>query len=148
MICDSKGVHDDDVSFQHNYKITWGMPHVSLLDHGREVQLSIDKYSGAGFRSKLDYVSGFFQMRLKIPNKDSRGVVTAFYLTSRAYNGVGGIHDELDYEFLGNNGRPYTLQTNIFASDKGGREQRFNLWFDPTMDFHTYGILWNQHQIV
>ncbi|RHN45816.1 putative xyloglucan:xyloglucosyl transferase [Medicago truncatula] len=87
-------------------------------------------------------------MRIKIPTKDSLGVVTAFYLTSKAFAHLGGKHDEIDFEFLGNKGGPYTLQTNVFASDEGGREQRHSLWFDPTIDFHTYGILWNQHQIV
>ncbi|KAI4354350.1 hypothetical protein L6164_003220 [Bauhinia variegata] len=138
-----------DVSFQQNYKIIWGAKHhIFFPNHGREVLLLMDKSSGAGFRSKLDYASGFFQMKIKIPKKDSRGIVTAFYLASKADNGFKGSHDELDFEFLGNNGEPYVLQTNIFARDAGGREQRLNLWFDPTTDFHTYGILWNQHQIV
>ncbi|XP_027353287.1 xyloglucan endotransglucosylase/hydrolase protein 2-like [Abrus precatorius] len=138
-----------DVSFQQNYKVVWGKHHVFFLDHGREVQLLIDRASGAGFRSKLDYASGFFQMKIKIPNKDSRGVVTAFYLTSTVYKHLGAKHDEIDFEFLvGNNREPYVLQTNVFANDEGGREQRLSLWFDPTIDFHTYGILWNQHQIV
>ncbi|CAL0302781.1 unnamed protein product [Lupinus luteus] len=147
MICGSKAF---DVRFQQNYKVTWGNHHhVFFVDHGREVQLSIDKTSGAGFQSKLDYASGFFQMRIKIPNKDCRGIVTAFYLSSKAYDEhLGRNHDEIDFEFLGNNGEPYTLQTNIFARDEGGREQRIHLWFDPTINFHTYGILWNQHQIV
>ncbi|KAK7373623.1 hypothetical protein VNO80_07038 [Phaseolus coccineus] len=138
----------DEVSFQQNYRVVWGNHHVFFLQHGREVQLSIDKTSGAGFRSKLEYASGFFHMRIKIPNKDSRGVVTAFYLTSTVYEGMGEKHDEIDFEFLGNNGEPHMLQTNIFANDEGGREQRHSLWFDPTIDFHTYGLLWNQHQIV
>ena len=43
---------------------------------------------------------------------------------------------------------PYTLQTNVFAKDSGGREERVNLWFDPTADFHTYQLLWNRHHIV
>lgn len=50
--------------------------------------------------------------------------------------------------FLGCDGPPFKLQTNVFANDNGGREQRINLWFDPTQDFHKYGILWKDNQIV
>lgn len=83
-------------------------------------------------------------MRIKLPDKDSAGVVTAFYLTSDTSK-----HDELDFEFLGNKqGKPITLQTNVFSNGKGDREQRTLLWFDPTADFHTYKILWNQYHIV
>lgn len=61
----------------------------------------------------------------------------------------GNKHDELDFEFLGNReGKPISLQTNVFAGGVGNREQRVILWFDPSADFHNYRILWNQHQIV
>ncbi|KAL8225013.1 hypothetical protein R6Q57_017570 [Mikania cordata] len=101
-------------------------------------------FIGAGFGSKSFFGSGFFQMRIKLPDKDSAGVVTAFYLNSNA-----GIHDELDFEFLGNkHGKPIVLQTNVFAHGLGGREQRTLLWFDPSADFHYYKLLWNPYQIV
>ncbi|KAE8668770.1 Xyloglucan endotransglucosylase/hydrolase protein 2 [Hibiscus syriacus] len=136
-----------NVSFDKNYHITWGNSHVKSINQGNQIDLLMDQSSGAGFESNVGYGSGFFQIKVKLPQKDFSGVVVAFYLTSDI-NGKGGNHDELDFEFLGSDGPPFTLQTNVFADDAGGREQRFHLWFDPTSDFHTYGILWNQHQIV
>ncbi|PON70827.1 Xyloglucan endotransglucosylase/hydrolase [Parasponia andersonii] len=134
----------DNTSFDQNYQVTWGFDHVLSSNQGREIQLSMDKSSGAGFESKLSYGSGFFNLWIKLPDRDSAGVITAYYLTS-----IGDKHDELDFEFLGNReGKPYTLQTNVFANGHGNREQRTLLWFDPTADYHTYAILWNLHQIV
>ncbi|XP_022861694.1 putative xyloglucan endotransglucosylase/hydrolase protein 1 [Olea europaea var. sylvestris] len=85
---------------------------------------------------------------MKIPSKNTKGILTTFFLTSAIPNQPVKNHDELDFEFLGSNDKGYALNTNVFANDFGGREQQFRLWFDPTADFHTYEILWNQKQIV
>ncbi|XP_010440647.2 PREDICTED: putative xyloglucan endotransglucosylase/hydrolase protein 1, partial [Camelina sativa] len=142
-----RGINIDvnqEASFDENYVVTWGQDHVSKLNQNKEVQLSMDHNSGSGFESKNHYGSGFFQMRIKLPQKDSAGIVTAFYLTSK-----GNIQDEVDFEFLGNReGKPIIVQTNVFTKGQGNREQRFVLWFDPTEDFHAYGILWNPYHIV
>jgi len=37
---------------------------------------------GSGFGSKLGFGSGFINMRIKLPGKDSAGVVTAFYVST------------------------------------------------------------------
>ncbi|RWR80904.1 Xyloglucan endotransglucosylase/hydrolase protein 2 [Cinnamomum micranthum f. kanehirae] len=100
---------------------------------------------GSGFASKSYYGSGFFHMEMKVPGRDSAGVVTTFYMSQGKAQG----NDELDFEFLGNReGKPYTLQTNVIVQGHGDREQKIQLWFDPTSSFHTYKILWNPYQIV
>ncbi|CAI9260805.1 unnamed protein product [Lactuca saligna] len=83
--------------FDENYKIIWGNQHVQLLNQRQEVQLTLDKSSGAGFGSKLYFGSGCFQMKIKLPARDSGGIVTAFYLFLNTT-----VHEEMDFEFLGN----------------------------------------------
>ncbi|KAL3834786.1 hypothetical protein ACJIZ3_009522 [Penstemon smallii] len=146
LVCQISG-KSTIVPFNKNYYIAWGGDHVTILDQGTQVQIRIDQRSGGGFTSKHAYGSGYFRMSLKTP-KNSKGITTSFYLSSPALKNQGFNHDELDFEFLGNNGPPYILNTNVFAQDSGHREQQFKLWFDPTSDFHEYELLWNQIQIV
>nr|XP_009799420.1 PREDICTED: putative xyloglucan endotransglucosylase/hydrolase protein 1 [Nicotiana sylvestris] len=82
-------------------------------------------------------------MRMKIPDKKTYGVITSFYLISD--NQFQGNHDEIDFEFIGTEGK---LQTNLFTSDMGGREEVYQLPFDPFEDYHTYQILYSPHHIV
>jgi len=48
--------------------------------------LIIFYYTGSGFGSKMAYGSGFFHMRIKVPNRNSAGVVTAYYVNSLNFN--------------------------------------------------------------
>nr|XP_027093487.1 xyloglucan endotransglucosylase/hydrolase protein 2-like [Coffea arabica] len=137
-------------SFDEYYYQTFGGNHLTILDQGNEVQLLLDQSTGAGFSSRRDFGSGYFGISMKIPDKNSTGVDTSFYLISVPVGQpVGGVkHYEVDIEFFGTNGNPHVLSTNVFMNDFGGKEQLFHLWFDPTVDFHKYEILWNQNQIV
>ncbi|CAN6201502.1 unnamed protein product [Urochloa humidicola] len=133
-------------AFDDNYEAQYGADGHHLINRGTEVDLILDRSSGAGFRSKSAYGSGLFHMRMKIPSGYTAGVVTAFYLISQPEDGG---HDEIDFEFLGAKaGKPVTLQTNIIIDGQSFREQRLHLWFDPAADFHDYKILWNAHQLV
>nr|KYP34849.1 Xyloglucan endotransglucosylase/hydrolase protein A [Cajanus cajan] len=133
-----------DVQFARNYVPTWAFDHIKYFNGGSEIQLHLDKYTGTGFQSKGSYLFGHFSMYIKMVPGDSAGTVTAFYLSSQ-----NAEHDEIDFEFLGNRtGQPYILQTNVFTGGKGDKEQRIYLWFDPTLAYHRYSILWNLYQIV
>eukprot|EP00253_Pinus_taeda_P013623 PITA_13623 len=130
--------------FSEDFKVTSAANHVKIMAD-KSIELILDKNSGAGFVSKHEYMFGLVSMKIKLVAGDSAGTVAAFYMSSDKEE----VRDELDFEFLGNrSGQPYTVQTNVYTLGKGGREQRVNLWFDPSLEFHNYSILWNHYHIL
>ncbi|XP_071736451.1 probable xyloglucan endotransglucosylase/hydrolase protein 33 [Rutidosis leptorrhynchoides] len=127
----------------------YGASNVHMKNDGSYVDISLDKNSGSGLVSNERYQHGFFSAAIKLPMGVTSGVVLAFYMSNSdvfPHN-----HDEIDFELLGHEKRKdWVLQTNIYGngSVNTGREEKFNLWFDPTQEFHQYSILWNTHHIV
>jgi len=131
-------------TFDQLFRPSWANDHLVAEGQGGLVKLTLDHSSGAGFVSKNKYLFGKATAEIKLVPGDSAGTVTAYYMSSEGPN-----HHEFDFEFLGNTtGNPYSVQTNVYVNGVGNREQRMDLWFDPTSDFHSYSILWNQKHVV
>ncbi|KAK9027918.1 hypothetical protein V6N11_067739 [Hibiscus sabdariffa] len=137
------------LSFDEGYNQLFGDDNLVLHRDGKAVHLSLNERTGSGFVSQDLYLHGYFSASIKLPADYTAGVVVAFYMSN------GDIfeknHDEIDFEFLGNiRGKDWRIQTNIYGngSTSVGREERYNLWFDPADDFHQYSILWTDSQII
>ncbi|GJN34072.1 hypothetical protein PR202_gb22709 [Eleusine coracana subsp. coracana] len=137
------------LAFEEGYTQIFGSSNLALHPGGKRVRLALDQSTGSGFASQGLFLHGFFSAAIKLPAAYAAGVVVAFYLSNGdVYEKT---HDELDFEFLGNvRGRDWRVQTNVYGngSTHAGREERYDLPFDPTEDFHHYSILWTHQRII
>ncbi|XP_010527818.1 PREDICTED: probable xyloglucan endotransglucosylase/hydrolase protein 28 [Tarenaya hassleriana] len=137
------------ISFDEGYTHLFGDQNLVVRKDGKSARLSLDERTGSGFVSNDLYLHGFFSAKIKLPADYTAGVVIAFYMSNGDMYEKN--HDEIDFEFLGNiRGKEWRIQTNVYGNGSThlGREERYNLWFDPTEDFHQYSILWSDSHII
>ncbi|KAI3963992.1 hypothetical protein MKW92_037453 [Papaver armeniacum] len=140
-----------NIGFFQGFRNLWGPQHQRVEQN--QLTIWLDRSSGSGFKSNGAFRSGYFGAAIKLHPGYTAGVITSLYLSNNEAR--PGDHDEVDIEFLGTTpGKPYTLQTNVYVRGSGdgsriiGREVQFNLWFDPTANFHHYAILWSPTEII
>lgn len=98
-------------------------------------------YKGGEYRTSNTYGYGYYETKMK-PAKNT-GIVSSFF----TYTGPsdGNPWDEIDIEFLGKD--TTKVQLNWYKNGKGGHEYMYNLGFDASQAYHTYGFDWQQNSI-
>lgn len=98
-------------------------------------------YTGGEWRSRERFGYGLFQVNMK-PIKNP-GVVSSFFTYTGPSDGTKW--DEIDIEFLGKD--TTKVQFNYYTSGQGNHEYLYNLGFDASQGFHTYGFDWQADHI-
>ena len=104
------------------------------------------KYTAGEARTQNYYHYGDYEVRMK-PSANG-GTASTFFVCTGPYdlkNGTPNPHDEIDIEFLGKD--TTHVQFNFFVDGKGGNEYMYDLGFDASKEFHTYGFRWAEDSI-
>lgn len=126
------------------FNCTWKASNAEFKDGNLNLTISQawdDSYYGAEYRTKDFYGYGLYEVSMKpIKNK---GVVSSFF----TYTGPSDSNpwDEIDIEFLGYN--TTKVQFNYFTNGVGNHEFLYDLGFDASEEFHTYGFRWEKDSI-
>ena len=126
------------------FDCTWKKANVTFEDG--LMKLTIDsviegEYNAAEYRSNEFYGYGLYEVSMK-PMKNI-GVVSSFF----TYTGPSDSNpwDEIDIEFLGKD--TTKVQFNYYTNGKGNHEFLYDLGFDASEEFHTYGFEWKEDSI-
>ncbi|MBQ6180466.1 MAG: glycoside hydrolase family 16 protein, partial [Ruminococcus sp.] len=98
-------------------------------------------YSAGEYRTKDFYGFGYYETSMQAIKND--GVVSSFF----TYTGESDNNpwDEIDVEILGKD--TTKVQFNYFSNSKGEHEFTYDLGFDASQGFHTYGFDWQRDHI-
>lgn len=115
---------------------------------GGVLNLTIDKdytgkynYSAAEYRTTDFYSYGYYETSMQAIKND--GVVSSFF----TYTGPSDNNpwDEIDIEILGKD--TTKVQFNYYTNGVGNHEYMYDLGFDASQGFHTYGFDWQPDHI-
>ncbi len=120
------------------FDCTWTLDNVRFANG--QMSLGINQnstgYTGGEYRTKEYFGYGLYQVNMKpISNP---GVVSSFFTYTGP--GDGTKWDEIDIEFPGYD--TTKVQFNYYTDGVANHEYIYNLGFDASKEFHTYGFNW------
>ncbi len=124
----------------------WHASNTSLDNNMLTLTIDQDKgdhhmYSGAEYRTNNFYSYGYYETSMQAIKND--GVVSSFF----TYTGPSDNNpwDEIDIEVLGKD--TTKVQFNYYTNAQGNHEYMYDLGFDASEGFHTYGFDWQPDHI-
>ena len=125
------------------FDCTWKPDNVKF--NNGQMAITIDRdwsgYTAGEYRTKEYFGYGLYQVSMK-PIKNP-GVVSSFFTYTGPSDGTQW--DEIDIEFLGYD--TTKVQFNYYTNGVANHEYLYNLGFDASQSFHTYGFNWSQGAI-
>ena len=135
---------------QHNVYYENGIMRLGITEEKASAWLNDAEvefnYTAGEARTQNYYHYGDYEVSMK-PSANP-GTASTFFVCTGPYDlkdGVPNAHDEIDIEFLGND--TTHVQFNFFVDGKGGNEYMYDLGFDASEEFHTYGFRWTEDSI-
>lgn len=118
----------------------------AVLGDGK-LTLTLDRradgsYISGEFRTHRFYGYGLYEVSMKPIKND--GVVSSFFTYTGPHEN-GNPWDEIDIEFLGKD--TTKIQFNYFTNGVGNHVYLYDLGFDASKEFHTYGFRWTEDAI-
>ena len=126
------------------FNCTWNPGNVSFSNGIMGLKIDSDGnggYTGGECRTKEYFGYGMYQVSMKAISNP--GVVTSFFTYTGPSDGTKW--DEIDIEFLGYD--TTKVQFNYYTDGKANHEYLYDLGFDASKEFHTYGFYWAQNSI-
>lgn len=125
-----------------------GVAKLTISDNPSGSEETFTEYYGGEMRTYQYFGYGDYEVRMKPAKKT--GTASTFFTCTGNYDtnpntGKPNPWDEIDIEFLGQD--TTKVQFNYYVNGKGGHEYMYDLGFDASEDFHTYGFRWAEDYI-
>jgi endoglucanase len=128
------------------FNCVWRGTNATIQENALNLSITTDPkgtydYAGAEYRSADFYGYGYYETSMQAISND--GVVSSFF----TYTGPSDDNpwDEIDVEILGKD--TTKVQFNYYTNGVGNHEYLYDLGFDASEGFHTYGFDWQEDSI-